>query len=109
MITALTALNTHLFGAAGVTTDCLGESQCETGLPKVDANSANVHTALQLFFGVIGAAAVIVIILAGLRYVTARGNPQDAAGAKQAIIYAMVGLGVALSAEAIVTFVLTGL
>lgn len=89
--------------------NCLGQATCNTGLPTVSGNSSNLHIALQLVFGVAGAIAVIVIILAGLRLVYSQGNPQEAATARQAIIYAVIGLLVALSAEAIVTFVLKGL
>jgi hypothetical protein len=97
------------FVAQGVTVQCLGDAQCETGLPKVTTSDSNVRNALQITFGVIGAIAVIIIILAALRYVTARGNPQEAASARQTIIFALVGLVIAVSAEAIVTFVLKGL
>jgi len=102
-------LSFTLLAAAGVTVECLGDAQCDTGLPKVNASNSNVQAALQITFGVIGALAVLTILIAALRYVAARGNPQDAAGARQAIIFALIGLAVAVSAEGIVTFVLTGL
>ncbi|HLZ15300.1 MAG TPA: pilin [Candidatus Saccharimonadales bacterium] len=98
---------THVFADAVV--NCLGQAQCDTGLPTVGANSSNLHVALQLIFGIAGAVAVIVIILAGLRLQFSQGNPQEAATARQTIIYAIAGLLVALSAEGIVTFVLTGI
>jgi hypothetical protein len=46
------------------------------------------------------------IIIGGLRYVAAQGNPQDASKARGTIIYAVIGLVLALAAEAIVTFTL---
>jgi len=105
----LSVLSVKLLAAAGATVECLGDAQCDTGLPKINATDSNVQSALQITFGVIGALAVLTIVVAALRYVTARGNPQDAAGARQAIIYALIGLAIALSAEGIVTFVLTGI
>jgi type IV secretory pathway VirB2 component (pilin) len=98
---------THTLGDAIV--NCLGQATCNTGLPTPGANSSNLHVVLQLVFGAVGAIAVIVIVLAGLRLVFSQGNPQEAATARQALIYAVVGLFVSLSAEAIVTFVLKGL
>ncbi|HKU19113.1 MAG TPA: hypothetical protein VJP80_07660 [Candidatus Saccharimonadales bacterium] len=89
--------------------NCLGQGTCNTGLPTPGADSSNLHVVLQLIFGIAGAIAVIIIILAGFRLVYSQGNPSEAATARQAIIYSVVGLMVALSAEAIVTFVLKGI
>jgi hypothetical protein len=75
----------------------------------VQADDPSVQVILQLVFGIIGALAVIVILYAGFKFVTSQGNPQEAASARKTIIYALVGLAIALSAEAIVTFVLKGL
>jgi len=55
---------------------------------------------------IIGITAVIVIIIAGIRFMTSGGDPQQASGARQAIIYAAIGLVVAASAQLIVAFVL---
>jgi hypothetical protein len=92
-----------------VAVNCLGNAQCETGLPKVDANNANLQQILQIVFGVIGVVAVIVIMWAGLKFITAQGNPQEAAKARMTIIYAVIGLILAISAEVIVTFVLNNI
>lgn len=51
-------------------------------------------------------AAIIIIILAGLRYITSSTNPQDVSNARERIIYALVGLGVASLAQALVRFIL---
>jgi type IV secretion system pilin len=87
-----------------------GTATCDTGLPHVSASGGagygDVQTVLQLVFGAIGAIALIFIIIAALRYVTSQGDPQTTAKAKDSIIYAAIGLGIALSAELIVTFVL---
>jgi hypothetical protein len=91
---------------AQTTVQCLSNVKCETGLPHVNANSDNVQNLLQLVFGIIGAIAVIVIMIAGLMLVSARGNPEEAAKARRAILFAAAGLAVAVSAEIIVTFVL---
>lgn len=55
---------------------------------------------------VIGILAVVVIIYGGLTYVTSAGKSDQVTRAKNIIIYAVVALVVAVSAYAIVTFVL---
>ena len=74
-------------------------------LPHVAANSASIQTILGIVFGIIGALALLVITVSGLRYITSAGDPEKTAKAKNGIIYALVGLVVAISAEAIVAFV----
>lgn len=55
---------------------------------------------------VIAIAAVIVLIIGGISYMTAGGDPGKIGNAKGTIIYALIGLVVAVAARAIVTFVL---
>lgn len=75
-----------------------------------DANGPSVTKTIQnvintLLF-VVGMAAVIVIVIAGFRMVTANGDSQAVAKARSSIIYAVVGIVVAVSAYAIVNFIL---
>jgi uncharacterized membrane protein YuzA (DUF378 family) len=72
------------------------------------ASGSEVQTILSIVFTIIGAIALLIITIAGFSYITSAGDPQKAANAKNAIIYALVGLAVAISAEAIVTFVVVG-
>jgi hypothetical protein len=53
-----------------------------------------------------GVACVVVIIVAGIRYATSAGDPNSVNGAKNAILYALVGLVVAGFAPFIVGYVL---
>jgi hypothetical protein len=55
---------------------------------------------------VIGAAAVIVIIIAGIKYMTSSGDANSVNNAKNTIIYALIGLLVAILAQVIVYFVI---
>lgn len=66
-----------------------------------------VITNILLF--IIGAIAVIMIIYGGIRYVISGGDSSQVTGAKNTIIYAVVGLIVAILAYAIVNFVVSGL
>lgn len=86
------------------------------GLPGYDpthpsatlATSTELHNVLQIVFGFVGALALLVITISGLRYVLSNGDPQRAARAKDGIIYALIGLVVAIFGEAIVAFVVKG-
>jgi hypothetical protein len=86
------------------------QQACGTGAASVcgNANISNIFNfvANALIF-VIGAVAVIMIILGGLRYVTSNGDAKATASAKDTILYAVVGLVVAIAAYAIVNFVVT--
>lgn len=62
--------------------------------------------ATQILAMVVGIAAVIMIIVGGLRYIISAGDPQNVNSAKNAILYAVIGLAIALVAQAIVIFVL---
>lgn len=61
-------------------------------------------TNILLFF--VGAISVIMIIIAGLRYVTSGGNSATVTAAKNTILYAVIGIVIALLAYAIVNFVI---
>lgn len=53
--------------------------------------------------GVVGAVAVVMIIVAGIFYLTSAGSPERIGVAKKTLIYAIVGITIAIAAEAIVT------
>ncbi|HVA11275.1 MAG TPA: pilin [Candidatus Dormibacteraeota bacterium] len=75
-------------------------------LPTPTANSSAIQTALGIAFGILGALALLMVTVSGLRYVLSSGDPQKTAQAKNGIIYSLVGLAVAITAEAIVYFVI---
>lgn len=54
----------------------------------------------------VGFAAVISIIVAGLRYITSGNNPENVNNSRELIIYAAIGLLVVASAQLLVKFVL---
>jgi hypothetical protein len=53
-----------------------------------------------------GSIAVLMIVIGGLRYVLSNGDPQGTQRAKNTILYAVIGLVIALAAEAILRLVL---
>ncbi len=65
------------------------------------------RTITNVLLFVLGAISVIMIIIGGLRYVISGGNATAVTAAKNTILYAIVGVVVALLAYAIINFVLT--
>lgn len=64
-------------------------------------------TAVNLMLFIIGAIAVIMIIIGGFRYVISGGNSSNVTAAKNTILYAIIGVVVAILAYAIINFVVT--
>lgn len=71
-----------------------------------DDAQAVVKSILDTVFLWLGIIAVIVIIIGGVLYMTAQGDPAKITTAKKAILYAVIGLIVALLSFAIVNFIL---
>ncbi len=65
-----------------------------------------LNTIINVVIGLIGFAAVVMIIVGGLNYTTSNGDAQKVKKAKDTILYGIIGLVVALLAYAIVNFVL---
>ena len=80
----------------GCTPDAAGAGE------KVDNIVKNVINIISL---VVGIAAVVMIIIGGLRYVTSNGDSGQVGNAKNTILYAVVGLVVVALAQVIVRFV----
>ena len=71
------------------------------------ANLSKIIAALLNVLSVVaGIAAVIMIIVSGLKYITSNGDAQAVAGAKRTLIYAIVGLVVVAASQVIVKFVI---
>ena len=66
-----------------------------------------ITTITNTLLFVVGALAVIMIIVGGLRYATSGGNASSVTAAKNTIIYAIVGLIIAFLAFAAVNWVLS--
>ena len=77
----------------------------EVTLPRVTPTEDSIANILSTVFQFLGAISVLVIVIAGLYFVLSRGNPEKANRARDAIIYAMVGLVLATLAFTIVRFV----
>ena len=70
-------------------------------------NTGIFRTITNVLLFILGAVSVIMIIIGGLRYVISGGNATSVTAAKNTILYAIVGVIVALLAFAIINFVLS--
>lgn len=68
-----------------------------------------LHAIANALIFVVGAMSVIMVIIGGLKYVISMGNPKRVKSAKNTILYAIVGLVVALCAYAIADFVIASI
>lgn len=97
------------------TTDANKAAACEglalTGTTCDSTTNANgvsdiIKLVINVLSLVVGVAAVIMIIVGGLKYILSQGEGSNTAGAKNTILYAIVGLVVVALAQVIVRFVL---
>jgi hypothetical protein len=85
-------------------------TQCD---PDAEADTANqkindiLKLVINLFSLVVGVVSVIMIIVGGLKYITSGGDSGNVTGAKNTILYAVIGLVVVALAQFIVRFVLS--
>lgn len=109
------------FGAGGVVmaaspTDAAKFEACSglgatTGSTCGDPNNAAatnrvVSLAIEVLGWVAGIAAVIMIIVSGLKYITSGGDASAVSSAKNSLIYALIGVVIVALAQFIVHFVL---
>ena len=83
-------------------------SASDIGIPcssTPDLGSAVAH-AVALLMALMGGLALLFIVVGGLQYVLSAGNPQRASRARETILYASIGLGVAIAGYAIVAFII---
>lgn len=81
----------------GGTCDSVGSAS------KIDSTIATV---INIFSWIVGVVAVIMLIIGGFRYITSGGDSSKVSGAKDTILYAIIGLVVVAMAQIIVRFVL---
>ncbi len=89
---------------------CQGVNLSDTGTcdPKSSAKTINdtIAAALNILSFAVGVAAVIMIIVGGIKFILASGDSAATNSARNTVLYAIIGLIVALMAQIIVHFVL---
>lgn len=77
-----------------------------SAVPQVQANSDLVASVMKVMFTTAGIVAVLIITIAAFQYVLSQGDPQKTTKAKNTILYAVVGLVIAIAGYSIVAFVI---
>ena len=92
--------------AIGKGAECAAPKGAETSLFGDGSFFQNITNTLIF---IVGAVAVLMLIVGGLRYVLSGGNSSNVESAKNTIFYAIIGIVVAILAYAIVNFVIGSL
>jgi hypothetical protein len=76
--------------------------------PLIGPNSI-LYKIIQLVTLLTGAISIIMIMVGGFRYIVSGGDSNATKAAKDTILYAVIGLAIAIFAQTIITFVLSNL
>ena len=113
----VTALLTIGLGIALVATpvSALGEGGASAGIGAargdntpsnlVNGDSSIIKRAINIMLFAVGVLSVVMLIFGGFRYVISGGKKESVTNAKNTILYAIVGLLVAVFAYAIINFI----
>ena len=84
------------------------EGNCDQGSIDEATTSVNdiMTDVINIFSLVVGVVSVIMIIIGGLKYITSAGDSGNVSGAKNTILYAIIGLVIVALSQIIVRFVL---
>jgi hypothetical protein len=88
------------------TTGAADGTSC-TNQSEDDSINKIIKAIINIFSLVVGFVSVIMIIVGGFKYITSGGDSGNVTGAKNTIMYAIIGLVIVALAQVIVRFVLT--
>lgn len=83
----------------------VGSDGCKPPDGSPEAQSV-ISKGLNLFSVIIGIIAVVMIMIGGLKYMTSQGDATQTNNAKNTVLYAAIGLVIAVLAQIIVQFVI---
>jgi len=83
----------------------MDSATCSVQLSKLTDIWKIVLNLVEILLMVAGYLSAGLILWGGIKYIKSQGNPQNIASAKSTIMNAAIGLGIALSAVAIVRFI----
>jgi hypothetical protein len=102
------ALLAPTVGAINVFDQCAANA--ESAVCKAQATDGTgtsmIGDVIDLLLYILGIISVIMIVIGGIRYATSNGDPGSTKSAKDTVLYAVIGLIVAILAFSIVNFVL---
>lgn len=99
--------STRVYAACNITGGVQSGADCAKGSNVPTSLDVQIQNVTNLLLTAIGIIAVIMVIIGGIRYAVSGGDENGTRAAKDTILYAIIGLVVALLAYAIVNFVLT--
>lgn len=67
-----------------------------------------VEGVVNILLYVVGVAAVVMLIVGGLRYITSNGDAQAASSARNTVLYSIIGLIAAIIAYAVINWIIGG-
>ena len=115
LLTALVA-SVAIVGAAAPVADALdlfpecsgpGSTTAVCRAKNSDQVESLAQSITKLLLWAIGVVAVIMLVIGGFKYVTSNGDSNQIHSAKNTILYAVIGLAVAILGQVIVTYVVT--
>lgn len=86
-----------------------GSAECAKGTGQSESltgESGVFQTVTNILLFIIGAVAVIMLVIGGIRYTVSGGDANQVTAAKNTILYAIIGIVVAILAFAAVNFVI---
>lgn len=91
--------------------DCSGSAATsvvcrKTSGDPISGTNGILHRVTRLLALIAGSVAIIIIILAGIRYITSNGDSETVAKSKRTIIFAAIGLIFIVIGQALITLVL---
>jgi hypothetical protein len=92
--------------AVNVFDQCKNNASSAVCKAKNDNATNMVKVVINIILSILGIIAVIMIIIGGIRYTTSGGDSSGLKNARDTIVYAVVGLVIAILSFAIVNFVL---
>ena len=93
--------------SCGSAKQCIDQGLSASGTSSTPNSLSSVLTTVtNILLFLMGAVSVIMIIIGGFRYVISGGKKESVTNAKNTILYAIVGLLVAVFAYAIINFIL---
>ncbi|MEI6228505.1 MAG: hypothetical protein WCP11_00535 [Candidatus Saccharibacteria bacterium] len=91
------------FTGCGVETGATGTKT--GGVECLFGDGCALTLGINIALYVVGAISVVMLIIGGIRYTTSAGNDKSVIGAKNTIMYAVIGVIVSLLAYAVINFV----
>jgi hypothetical protein len=101
-----TTVNTQQNLCSGASLDLTGGTTDCADSGATNSVQSILKTVINIFSLIVGAVSVIMIIIGGFRYIISGGESSNVSGAKNTIIFAIVGLVIVVLAQVLVQFVL---